>query len=49
MIGGPFVFGVVGLLLGPLILAYVLLVIELYRKRDGEDIIFKKVEEPPKN
>ena len=45
MLGGLFVFGVLGLIIGPLVLAYVLLVIELYRKKTlSEDIIFKKVE-----
>ncbi len=45
MLGGLFVFGILGLIIGPLVLAYVLLVIELYRKKTfGEDIIFKKVE-----
>jgi predicted PurR-regulated permease PerM len=45
MIGGLFVFGFLGLIIGPLILGYVLLVIELYRKNTtGEDIIFKKEE-----
>lgn len=45
MLGGLFVFGVLGLIIGPLVLAYVLLVIELYRKKTfGQDIIFKKVE-----
>jgi len=43
MIGGLFVFGVLGLLIGPLILGYVLLVIELYRKKGlEENIIFRK-------
>jgi len=46
MIGGLYIFGLAGLIIGPLILAYVLLVFELYRKQTlGEDsIIFKKVE-----
>ncbi len=45
MLGGLFVFGILGLIIGPLILAYVLLVIELYRTKTlGQDIIFKKVE-----
>lgn len=45
MLGGLFVFGILGLIIGPLVLAYVLLVIELYRKKTfSEDIIFKKVE-----
>ncbi len=34
MIGGLFTFGLLGLILGPLVLAYVLLVIELYRKKN---------------
>jgi predicted PurR-regulated permease PerM len=34
MIGGFFVFGVLGLIIGPLVLAYVLLVIEIYRKKN---------------
>jgi predicted PurR-regulated permease PerM len=46
MVGGLFAFGVIGLILGPLVLAYILLAVELYRKKTvGEDIIFKKVEE----
>lgn len=45
MIGGIYVFGVIGLIIGPLILAYVLLVLELYRKQNLEDnIIFKNSE-----
>jgi predicted PurR-regulated permease PerM len=42
MIGGLIVYGILGLIMGPLILAYVLLVLELYRKRAfGDGIIFK--------
>jgi predicted PurR-regulated permease PerM len=45
MIGGLFVFGILGLIIGPLVLAYVLLVIELYRKKTlKENIIFKEIE-----
>jgi predicted PurR-regulated permease PerM len=47
MIGGLFVFGILGLIIGPLVLAYVLLVIELYRKKalkEEENIIFKEIE-----
>jgi predicted PurR-regulated permease PerM len=45
MLGGLFVFGVLGLLIGPLILAYVLLVTELYRKSTfNDELIFKKQE-----
>lgn len=46
MFGGLFTFGVLGLIIGPLILAYVLLVIELFRKNNiSEDLIFKKPEQ----
>ncbi len=45
MLGGLLVFGFIGLIIGPLILAYVLLVIEVYRKSTIEnDLIFKKPE-----
>lgn len=48
MIGGLFVFGVLGFILGPLILGYVLLILEIYRKkRISESIFLKKVEEEP--
>jgi len=33
MIGGLFFFGVLGLILGPLILAYLLIILELYRNK----------------
>tara|TARA_Y100000310_G_C20637826_1_gene792168 strand:- start:428 stop:1558 length:1131 start_codon:yes stop_codon:yes gene_type:complete len=46
MIGGLFVFGVLGLILGPLILGYVLLVIEIYKK-SKKSIFFKEVKEEP--
>ena len=47
MIGGLFVFGILGLIIGPLILGYILLVIEMYRKdKVGEDLIFKRLKEP---
>ena len=44
MIGGLYVFGILGLIIGPLVLAYVLLVIELYRKKSfkNKNIIFKE-------
>jgi predicted PurR-regulated permease PerM len=45
MLGGLFAFGFLGLIIGPLILAYILLIIEIYRKGNfGEDLIFKKIE-----
>ena len=44
MIGGLYVFGILGLIIGPLILAYVILVFELYRKQSfGDNVIFKKM------
>ena len=33
MIGGLFFFGILGFILGPLILAYLLIVLEIYRKK----------------
>jgi len=46
MIGGIFVLGVLGLIIGPLVLAYVLLILELYRKKGiNENILFIKREE----
>jgi predicted PurR-regulated permease PerM len=33
MIGGFFMFGVLGFLLGPLVLAYLLIVLEIYRNK----------------
>jgi len=33
MIGGLFLFGILGLILGPLILAYLLVILEMYRKK----------------
>jgi len=46
MIGGLFFFGVLGLIIGPLILAYVILVLELYRKQKfSETLIFKKMDD----
>jgi len=40
MIGGLFFFGVIGFILGPLILAYALIIIEIYRlKKDSENSV----------
>ena len=33
MVGGTFVFGILGMILGPLILAYLLIVLEIYRDK----------------
>lgn len=40
MIGGLFMFGVLGLVLGPLILAYLLVMIELYRFNKTSNYVF---------
>jgi len=45
MIGGTIAFGAVGFILGPLILAYAILMVEIYKDKKQESIIFKK-EEP---
>ena len=42
MIGGFIVFGILGFVLGPLILAYIILLLELYRKRREESIFIKE-------
>jgi predicted PurR-regulated permease PerM len=39
MIGGLFVFGVLGLIIGPLILAYLLIVLEIYRNKKVPGLI----------
>jgi len=44
MIGGLFVFGILGLILGPLIIAYLLLLLESFRNQKIESILLKKVE-----
>jgi len=46
MMGGIYFFGIIGLIIGPLILAYVLLVLELYQKHNlsEDNIIFQKAE-----
>lgn len=38
MIGGLFLFGVLGLILGPLIIAYLLIILELYRNRKSPQL-----------
>ncbi len=44
MIGGLFVFGVLGLIIGPLVLAYILLILEIYRKsKTTKNILFEPV------
>ncbi len=41
MIGGLFFFGVLGLILGPLILAYLLILLEIYRKKPVPKVLYK--------
>lgn len=38
MVGGLFLFGILGLIMGPLILAYLLVILEIYRKKDSPTI-----------
>ncbi len=42
MIGGLFLFGILGLIIGPLILAYLIIILELYRKKDVPEILIKQ-------
>ncbi len=41
MIGGLFFFGILGFILGPLILAYLLIILELYRKRKSPSVFLQ--------
>lgn len=45
MVGGLFLFGILGLLLGPLIISYLLVLLEVYRGKAKPKLI---IEEPPK-
>ena len=42
MIGGTIAFGATGFILGPLILAYLILLVEIYKDKKEESIVFKK-------
>ncbi len=42
MIGGLFLFGILGFILGPLILAYLLIILELYRKKSSPALFIQK-------
>ena len=42
MIGGLFLFGILGLILGPLILAYLLIILEIYRRKDVSGIFIQQ-------
>ena len=41
MVGGLFLFGVLGLIIGPLIVAYLLIILELYRKKPVPGLIIQ--------
>ncbi|MFW5846524.1 MAG: AI-2E family transporter [Nanoarchaeota archaeon] len=41
MIGGLFLFGILGFILGPLIIAYLLIILELYRKKKAPSILLE--------
>ncbi len=38
MIGGLFLFGILGIILGPLILAYLIIILETYKKKNSPDV-----------
>ena len=42
MVGGIYVFGIIGVILGPLIIAYLLIILELYRKKKTPSILIEK-------
>lgn len=42
MVGGLFLFGILGLILGPLILAYLLIILEMYRNKKVLGLIIKE-------
>lgn len=42
MIGGLFLFGILGFILGPLVLAYLLIILELYRNKKVSDILIQE-------
>jgi len=45
MIGGLFLFGILGFILGPLILAYLLIILELYRNKKVSSILIQEPNE----
>ena len=42
MIGGWFLFGIMGIILGPLVIAYLLIIIETYRNKNAPGLIIKE-------
>jgi predicted PurR-regulated permease PerM len=48
MIGGLFLFGILGVILGPLILAYLLIVLEIYRDKKLPGAFIEEPSNPAK-
>ena len=44
MIGGAFFFGILGLVIGPLVIAYLLIILELYRKKPMPGLVIQEFE-----
>jgi len=44
MIGGAFFFGILGVIIGPLVVAYLLIILELYRKKPMPGLVIKEFE-----
>jgi predicted PurR-regulated permease PerM len=44
MIGGLFLFGILGFILGPLIISYLLIMLEIYRNRRTPEIFIQEIE-----
>lgn len=42
MIGGLFLFGILGVILGPLIIAYLLIILELYRRKEEPTVFIQE-------
>ncbi|MGA2130315.1 MAG: AI-2E family transporter [Candidatus Pacearchaeota archaeon] len=42
MIGGVFFFGILGFIIGPLVIAYLLIILELYRKKPSPGLILQE-------
>jgi predicted PurR-regulated permease PerM len=42
MVGGIFLFGILGIVIGPLIVAYLLIILELYRKKPVPGLIIQE-------
>jgi len=44
MIGGLFLFGILGFILGPLIISYLLIMLEIYRNRQTPKVFIEEIE-----